>query len=104
MNTAQRSLWLRITWPSSGTKSPNSNYFSKRGNGETLTNVDLPIPLGPRIPMRDWKSIPKLMSRKRMRSGVYLKNHTAPGIEPEGDVVGLQNGERELWRLQITLL
>lgn len=54
--------------------------------------------------MRDWKSIPKLMSRKRMRSGVYLKNKTAPGIEPEGDVVGLQNGERELRRLQITLL
>lgn len=37
----------------------------------TFTNVDLPMPLGPRIPIRDCKSTPKLMSRNRIFSREY---------------------------------
>ena len=46
--------------------------FSSRGETPTLTIVDLPIPLGPKIPIRESKSIPKFTFRKRIRSGVYL--------------------------------
>lgn len=31
------------------------------------------MPLGPRIPIRESKSIPKLTLRNRIRSGVYLR-------------------------------
>lgn len=54
----------------------------KREREGTLTIVDFPIPLGPRIPIRDSRSIPKFTLRNRMRSGEYLRFISPPFLYP----------------------